>query len=250
MAENTSQRDVIAQQSSALTRRGFLTAGAVVGGGALLASCSSGGSTSTSTSAASGKTSFKGVSLNVGCNPTDVQAAQAAGKLWGEKNGATVTAQVIPYAERATDYATMIVSQDPHWDVLFGSVNFVSNFGSRIYEDLGDLDGQTKDLIPAALGQLTKGGKLYAAPLFADMEFFIYNKSAWRDAGLDPAKVPTTWDELYALAPKLNAGGRVANATPWNTIGIAVLDQLLQLTRAGRCSTRTRASCCLTTTRR
>ena len=138
----------------------------------------------------------------------------------GGEDRRTGQRDVIPYAERATDYATMIVSKDPHYDVLFASVDFVSNFGDRIYEDLGDLGGMTKDLIPAALNQLTKGGKLFAAPLFADMEFFIYNKQDWTDAGLDPTKVPTTWAELYALAPKLNTGGRAANVTPWDTIGV------------------------------
>lgn len=239
-----------------LNRRNFLTAGALftVGGG-FLAACSSdsggsatnpatttssaatttsesaaatsatGGATSAMSSATTSATTsapaanFSGVALNVACNPTDVQAATAAGKLWGAKTGATVTATVIPYAERATDYATMIVSQDPHWDVLFASVDFVSNFGDRIYEDLGDLDGQASDLIPAALNQLTKGGKLYAAPLFADMEFFIFNRAIWKSAGLDPDNVPTTWDELYALASKLSSGGHAANATPLNTIG-------------------------------
>jgi ABC-type glycerol-3-phosphate transport system substrate-binding protein len=231
-----------------LNRRNFLAISALFGVGGALAACSSndagGGTTSTSapaattTSEAASATSaatssaaassattatsapnFSGIALNVACNPTDVQAATAAGKLWGAKTGASVTATVIPYAERATDYATMIVSQDPHWDVLFASVDFVSNFGDRIYDDLGDLGGLTGDLIPAALNQLTRGGKLYAAPLFADMEFFIFNKAQWRDAGLDPDNVPATWDELFALAAKLGTDGRAANATPLNTIG-------------------------------
>lgn len=198
---------------------GFLA----IAGTAALAGCSTGSTTTDASSAATGSvdpSSFKGITLNVGCNPTDVQAAQAAGKIWADKYGVTVNAQVIPYAERATDYATMIVSKDPHYDVLFGSVDFVSNFGDKIYLDLGDLGGATSDLLPAALGQLSKGGKLYAAPLFADMEFFIYNKKLWSAAGLDPTKVPTTWDELFALAPQLLSTGKDANATPWTSIGV------------------------------
>lgn len=212
---------------SDLSRRGFLAAGtlATLGASAFLAACSSDkkdtkASTTTGATAPAGANAFAGISLNVACNPTDQKAAQAAGDLWGAKTGAKVTATVVPYAERATDYATMIVSKDPHYDVLFASVDFVSNFGDRIYEDLGDLGGLTKDLIPAALAQLTKGGKLYAAPLFADMEFFIYNKKDWTEAGLDPDKVPTTWSELFALAPKLAVNGRAPNVTPWNTIGV------------------------------
>jgi multiple sugar transport system substrate-binding protein len=225
MTENEFMTRVEPVGGAGISRRGFLAAGTMVGVGGLLAACTSSAKNSKSSGSASapvvaGPDAFKGITLNVGCNPTGVQPAQAAGALWAAKTGGKVNAVVIPYAERATDYATMIVSKDPHYDVLFGSVDFVSNFGDRIYEDLGDLGGMTKDLIPAALNQLTKGGKLYAAPLFADMEFFIYNKQDWTAAGLDPAKVPTTWAELYALAPKLNTGGRAANVTPWNTIGV------------------------------
>ena len=222
------ERDLITHVASVgrsgISRRGILAAGGLAAASGLLAACSSGktsgGSGPAKPPVKVGPNAFKGITLNIGCNPTDVQPAQAAGALWAAKTGGAVNAVVIPYAERATDYATMIVSKDPHYDVLFGSVDFVSNFGDRIYDDLGDLDGMTKDLIPAALNQLKKGGKLYAAPLFADMEFFIYNKQDWTDAGLDPNKVPTTWAELYALAPKLNTGGRAANVTPWNTIGV------------------------------
>jgi multiple sugar transport system substrate-binding protein len=227
MTEEDLITHVASLRESGVSRRGFLAAGALatVGASSLLAACSSSGKKSvavgtTGAPSSAGPGSFKGITLNVGCNPTDVQPAQAAGALWGAQTGGKVNAVVIPYAERATDYATMIVSKDPHYDVLFASVDFVSNFGDRIYEDLGDLGGMTKDLIPAALNQLKKAGTLFAAPLFADMEFFIYNKQDWTDAGLDPTKVPTTWAELYALAPKLNKGARAANVTPWNTIGV------------------------------
>jgi ABC-type glycerol-3-phosphate transport system substrate-binding protein len=221
------------------SRRTVLKAGAATaflafGGSGLIAACTSSnakkGTPSTSGAAspggaassagAPGTKSFKGVTLNVACNPTDIEPAKAAGALWSAKTGGTVNAKVIPYAERATDYATMIVNKDPFYDVLFASSDFVSNFGDRLYADLGNLDGATTGLVPAALKQLTKGGKLYAAPLFADMELFIYNKADWTAAGLDPTNVPTTWDELYALAPKLASGSREACVVPWNSIGV------------------------------
>jgi ABC-type glycerol-3-phosphate transport system substrate-binding protein len=214
-------------------RRTILKAGAALAiGGPLLAACTSSKTSSKPSTSSSGSASgsasgspaadekFPGITLNVACNPTDITPAQNAGKIWGAMTGATVNAVVVPYAERATDYATMIVDQNPHYDVLFGSVDFVSQFSNKLYVDLTSLLGDTSDFIPAALGQLSNGGKLYCAPLFADEELFWFNKTDWTAAGLDPTQIPTTWDEMYALAPKLNSGKREACVVPWNSIGV------------------------------
>src|SRR5262249_18213726 len=55
---------------------------------------------------------------------------------------------------------------------------------------------------------------LYALPIHSEMEFFIYNKQYFQQAGLNPDKPPNTWEELFAAAPKLKKGNRSANATP------------------------------------
>ena len=86
-----------------------------------------------------------------------MQACTEAGKQWGQVTGATVNAQVIPFAERATSYASWIVSKDASYDVLYGGVDFISNFGDKLYLPLKDMLGDTGDYVPAALGQLTKG---------------------------------------------------------------------------------------------
>jgi multiple sugar transport system substrate-binding protein len=162
---------------------------------------------------------FPGVTINVACNPSSLQACTEAGKQWGQLTGATVKAQVIPFAERATSYASWIVSKDASYDVLYAGVDFVSNFGDKIYLPLGEMLGDTSDFVPAALGQLTKSGALLASPLFADMLLFWYNKTDWTQAGL-PEKIPATWDELYAYAPKLAVAGREPCVIPWNNNGV------------------------------
>ncbi len=162
---------------------------------------------------------FPGVKINVACNPSSLQACTEAGKQWGAQTGATVNAQVIPFAERATSYASWIVSKDGSYDVLYGGVDFISNFGDKIYLPMKDLLGDTSDYVPAALGQLTKAGSLLAAPLFADMLLFWYNKTDWSKAGL-PEKIPGTWDELYGYAPKLGVEGREPCVIPWNNNGV------------------------------
>ena len=202
------------------SRRTFLrTVLAAAAAGPILAACSDDSGGDPAPSVSGGATSFPGVTLNVACNPSSVEACTAAGKLWGQATGATVNAQVIPFAERATSYASWIVSKDASFDVLYAGVDFVSSFGDKLYLDLKPLLGDTADFVPAALGQLTKSGALLAAPLFADMELFFWNKKDWADAGL-AEKIPGTWDELYAYAPKLAVGNREPCVIPWNNNGV------------------------------
>ena len=191
---------------------------AMAAAGPLLAACSD-EPTAPQVSGTALPTSFPGTKISVACNPSSIQACTEAGKQWGALTGATVNAQVIPYAERATSYASWIVSKDPTFDVLYAGVDFVSNFGDKIYLDLGPILGDTTDFVPAALGQLTKAGKLHAAPLFADMELFMWNKKAWAEARL-PEEIPGTWDELYEYSSKLAVGGREPCVIPWNNNGV------------------------------
>ncbi len=223
-----------------LSRRQILKAGVMVpASAALVAACgpSASGSPAASTApsagasagasaAASAGTSvapsaaaedFTGVTINVACNPTNVAHATAAGPLWEAKTGGKVVATLVPYAERALKFAADIVDQNPNFDLYFASKDFVAQFGDRLYVPIDKLGLDTSDYVPITLKQLANNGKTVALPLFADQELFIYNQDYWTEAGLDPTAVPTTWDEMYALTPKLTAlkGGKLeANATP------------------------------------
>jgi len=160
---------------------------------------------------------FSGVTINVACNPTSVAHATAAGPLWEAKTGGKVVATLVPYAERALKFASDIVSQNPNFDLYFASKDFVAQFAERLYVPVSDLGIDTSDYVPITLQQLASNGVTYALPLFADQELFIYNTEQWKKAGLDPDALPTTWDEMYALTPKLTAlkdGKLEANVTP------------------------------------
>ena len=62
------------------------------------------------------------------------------------------------------------------------------------------------DYIPAALEYCTWNGKLWGIPYRIETHAIIYNKGAFKDAGLDPNKPPQTWDELVAAAKALSKG--------------------------------------------
>lgn len=216
-----------------LTRRQLLQAGVAAPIGAALL----GASRAVPAAAQDAAEDFSGVTVNVACNPTSVAHATAAGPLWEAKTGGKVVATLVPYAERALKFASDIVDQNPEFDLYFASKDFVAQFGDRLYVPVSDLGIDTADYVPITLQQLGSNGVTYALPLFADQELFIYNQDLWTKAGLDPAALPTTWEDMYALTPQLTAAGVEANVTPmlypstsywlcyYNTFGLPFLSE-------------------------
>src|ERR1700704_2808223 len=63
--------------------------------------------------------------------------------------------------------------------------------------------GDTSNIIPASLDWVKYQGKLYGLPFLQDDWGFAWNTDAFTAAGLDPAKPPTTLDELWTMAKAL-----------------------------------------------
>lgn len=59
--------------------------------------------------------------------------------------------------------------------------------------------------LPAALDAATFDGELYGIPIYHTSTSTIYNKAAFESAGV--TELPTTWDEIRAVAPKLAENG-------------------------------------------
>ncbi|MET4579509.1 sn-glycerol-3-phosphate ABC transporter substrate-binding protein UgpB [Ottowia thiooxydans] len=62
--------------------------------------------------------------------------------------------------------------------------------------------------IPAVAGYYTApNGQMLSFPFNSSTTIFHYNKDAFKAAGLDPEKPPTTWPEVASAAAKLKASG-------------------------------------------
>ena len=73
-------------------------------------------------------------------------------------------------------------------------------------QDLVEKDGQQaiiSDLEPAVASYYTVNGKLYSMPFNSSAPVMYYNKTAFKEVGLDPDKPPTTYDEVLEAAKKL-----------------------------------------------
>lgn len=73
---------------------------------------------------------------------------------------------------------------------------------------LDDVLTNREDYVPAALDYLTFDNKIWGIPYRIESLAVIYNKTHFKEAGLDPENPPQTWDELVAAATALTKDGR------------------------------------------
>lgn len=74
-----------------------------------------------------------------------------------------------------------------------------------------------KSYVPAVAGYYTaSNGQMLSLPFNSSTTIFYYNKDAFKAAGLDPNKAPSTWPEVAAAAAKLKAAGfKCPYTTSW-----------------------------------
>ncbi len=110
------------------------------------------------------------------------------------------------------------------WNVPLALGGGLEPLDARIAESGIPLD----DFLAPALGTATVDGALYGLPYRVEAHALIYNRDAYREAGLDPDAPPTTWDELLeasiALTRELPNGqmqygfGLAGGGEPGNTL--------------------------------
>jgi sn-glycerol 3-phosphate transport system substrate-binding protein len=78
------------------------------------------------------------------------------------------------------------------------------------------IDGiDTKPFYPAFMANSQTGGKVWGVPFQRSTIVLYWNKDAFKEAGLDPNKPPTSWTELAEYAHKLTKRDASGNVTQW-----------------------------------
>jgi multiple sugar transport system substrate-binding protein len=131
-------------------------------------------------------------------------------KAYNAKGGDTVEMTEVPFAELVQKYATAIAGgQAP--DAL--SLDLIYDPAFAAAGQLEDLSDWAKalpyfnSLSPSHVKLGTYDGKVYGMPLSVETSIFAWNKDLYKQAGLDPEKAPTTWEEITANAEKIRALG-------------------------------------------
>ncbi|MGL6209291.1 MAG: ABC transporter substrate-binding protein [Paracoccaceae bacterium] len=68
---------------------------------------------------------------------------------------------------------------------------------------------------PAFMANGQTGGKTYGIPFQRSTPVMFWNKAAFAEAGLDPAKAPETWAEMVAFGKVLTKKDASGNVTQW-----------------------------------
>ena len=112
----------------------------------------------------------------------------------------------LPWNEHEKKILTAILSGNPP-DVV-NLVSPVAKWASRFA--LVPLDSLMKEssfdstiFFPALWNEMKWRNRIYAIPLYSNSYAFFYNKKLFKEAGLDPNKPPTTWEQVLEYSKKL-----------------------------------------------
>ena len=130
---------------------------------------------------------------------------------WNEKNpDRTINLSYIPHAEMVGKIAQGIASGDVP-DLMGMDLIYAPQFeNAEQLTDITDAISAWPELKTASPGHMTVAtfnGRLFGVPLYADVSALFYNKTLFKQAGLDPNKPPTSLAELRSDADKITALG-------------------------------------------
>lgn len=111
--------------------------------------------------------------------------------------------------EKAESNFLMSMAGDTAPDVFYVNFrqyyNYIDQGFCRPLDDLIAQDPSLMERVNPTILDIIKSydGKIYALPFFQVAQGLYYRKDHFREAGLDPNKPPTTWEEFYQYAKKI-----------------------------------------------
>ncbi len=157
---------------------------------------------------------------------TEVSGNVEMWHFWASPLRRTAIRRVISLCQSKLPNITVNETPKPFGDIWTANIAAVaagSGMPDVIVEDRPQLVQRAKDNIATNLGEMarrdgingsqfwdftweeaTVDGDPYGIPFETDVRVLYWNKQAFEEAGLDPEKPPTTWDELWEYADKLD----------------------------------------------
>ncbi len=196
------------------SRRRLAAVSALASVALLTAACGGGGfddsaATATGTpSTEQGPVALKMLIASSGDAETD--AVKAATAAWAKQTGNTVDVSVAQDMQQQLGQA--FAGGTPP-DIFYTDAGRFPDYAKAgsLYA-YGDQVKDPDDFYPALKSTFTYEDKFYCAPKDFSTIALQINSASWKAAGLTDADVPTTWDQLHAVAKKLTTGKQVGLA--------------------------------------
>jgi multiple sugar transport system substrate-binding protein len=214
MLDRSNQQQNQHHKENTMQRRSsrWLFAGGLAAAAALtLSACGSGSGFDDAGSSGAAQDESAPLTVLIGSSgDAETAAVTDAVKAWSDESGteATVTAASDLNQQLSQGFA----SGKPA-DVFYVSTDALAGFASNgslfpYGDDLANKD----DFYPTLVDSFTYDGQFYCAPKDFSTLGLVINTDMWAAAGLTDADVPTTWDQLTAVATKLTTPEHVGLA--------------------------------------
>lgn len=196
-----------------LNRRHLLELGGVGLGALALAGCSTANTANTSTGSATSSGLLKtasspGGQISILDDNTNHVFKNSTIKAFENKTGIKVASyQQGNFNDLHDKMATMFSAQDTSFDVVMTWAGWSAEFGQAGWLEELDPSAIPTDLIQPALDAVSWRGKVYGLPKFVSVQTMFWNKNSFTQAGLDPAKGPSNWDEFVKAAKAMTKNG-------------------------------------------
>ena len=122
-----------------------------------------------------------------------------------ENTNVTIEVEALDEEAYKTKFKAYAMDGMPDVVSIWGQPAFLDEvLDAGVLAELNEADYADYEFVAGSLNGFKKDGKLYGLPRNTDVALFYYNQKMFEDNGWE---VPTTYEELLALAEKINAAG-------------------------------------------
>ena len=188
------------------TARALLsTGGLAVTLALVLTGCGSGFSGGTPSDSGSLTSSDEPLTVMIGSSgDAETKAVQDAVAAWSKESG--VDASVVAATNLQQQLSQGFAAGSPPDVFYLDSGSLAGYAGNGSLKAYGDMLTNKGDFYPSLVQNFTYDGQFFCAPKDFSTLQLVINTDLWASAGLTDADVPTTWDQLAAVAKKLTTG--------------------------------------------
>lgn len=150
------------------------------------------------------------VTISFWSRDSDQALVEGLVNQWNASHKNQIEVTIIPANDFITKFGTAVAGGAAP-DLIAIDLIYVPAFAAA--EQMTDITDMAKSLpyfdklSPSHVRLATYDNKVYGLPFSAEGSVLVYNKELFRQAGLDPEKAPSTWDEIYQASKKITALG-------------------------------------------